>query len=171
MTHLGDITPRNVPSRGIRSQFFRLRSCSKIFESGSENFSNLGIRLLFTLRLMFLLEKSPRRLLLLLKLKSDSESVFFSQIFYSWSERKTQNPAVSHSRSVAASGFSSLFVHAEQEVILWSKHFPACFHACELVGWFCFSGWLSRPRDEALGSRDLDCNKRSRRHKRVVRHR
>ena len=77
MTHLGDITPRNVPSRGIRSQFFRLRSCSKIFESGSENFSNLGIRLLFTLRLMFLLEKSPRRLLLLLKLKSDSESVFF----------------------------------------------------------------------------------------------
>jgi len=40
--------------RGGQSHIFRLRlgSCSKIFESGSgsESFSNLGIRLLFKLR-------------------------------------------------------------------------------------------------------------------------
>jgi len=42
-----------VFSRGGRSHFFRLRlrSCSNIFESGSGNFSDLRIRLLFRLRL------------------------------------------------------------------------------------------------------------------------
>jgi len=41
----------DMDGRGDRSQFFRLRSCSKIFESGSVNFSNLRIRLLFRIRL------------------------------------------------------------------------------------------------------------------------
>jgi len=42
-----------VESRGGRSHFFRrrIRSCSKIFESGSGNFFNLRIRLLIRLRL------------------------------------------------------------------------------------------------------------------------
>jgi len=42
-----------VASRGCRSHFFRLRlrSCHKIFESGSGKFLNLRIRLLFRLRL------------------------------------------------------------------------------------------------------------------------
>jgi len=40
-----------LQSWGGRSHFFRLRSCSKIFESGSGNFSNLRIRLLFRLRI------------------------------------------------------------------------------------------------------------------------
>ena len=40
-------------TRGVQSRFFRLRlrSCSKIFESGSGNFSNIRIGLLFRLRL------------------------------------------------------------------------------------------------------------------------
>jgi len=43
----------HVESRGGRSHFFRLRlrSCSKIFESGCGYSSNLRIRLLFRLRL------------------------------------------------------------------------------------------------------------------------
>jgi len=40
-----------VCTRGGRSHFFRLRSYSKIFESGSGYSSNLRIRLLFRLRL------------------------------------------------------------------------------------------------------------------------
>jgi len=92
---------RGVPDRCGRSHFFRLRfrSYFKIFESGywsgSSNFSNLRIWLLFRRRLqssfqlnfpMFLLKKCPHRLLLLPKLKSDSGSgIGFSQIFYSGS--------------------------------------------------------------------------------------
>ena len=49
-----------LPGRGGRSHFFRLRSCSKIFEtgSGSEIFSNLRIRLLFRRRLQSMQPKS-----------------------------------------------------------------------------------------------------------------
>jgi len=75
-----------VNSRGGRSHFFRLRlrSCSKIIESGfrSGNFPNLRIWLLFKIRppstqpkiTHVLLMKWPRRLLLLPKFKSDSGS-------------------------------------------------------------------------------------------------
>ena len=53
---------------------------------------------------MFLHEKRSHRLLLLPELKSGSGSGFIlSQIFDSWSERKTQNPAGVDSGSVATS--------------------------------------------------------------------
>jgi len=94
--------------------FLRLRSCSKIFQSGSGNFSNLRIRLGCSdfgykrcnrKLTMVLQEKWPQRLLLLPKLKSDSGS-----------ERKTQNPARVNSGSVATYGLelsrSSFFVHS-----------------------------------------------------------
>jgi len=50
---LFSITCTPVTGRGGRSHFFqiRLRTCSIIFESGSGNFSNLTIRLLFIFRL------------------------------------------------------------------------------------------------------------------------
>jgi len=95
--------------RGGWSHFFRLRlhSYFEILESGSgsENFSNLRIRLLFRLRLpsiqpkftQVLLKKWPRRLLLLPTLTSDSGSESdFSQIFDSGPVlglKKSQNPA------------------------------------------------------------------------------
>ena len=86
----------------VAGSFFWLCSCSKIFESGSGNFLNLRIRLLFRLRLQssiqpqftyVLLKKWPQRLLPLLKLKSDSFFTIFNSGFGSGSERKTQNPA------------------------------------------------------------------------------
>jgi len=94
-------------SRGGRSHFFRLqlRSCSKIFESGSgpatlqiwesDSCSDSGCNHQSSRNLlMFLPKKSPHRLLLLPKRKNDSGSGSgFSQIFDSGSERKTQNPA------------------------------------------------------------------------------
>ena len=51
---------RGLHARGGRSHFFRLRlrSCSKIFESGSGNISNFSIWLLFTLRLPSIQPKS-----------------------------------------------------------------------------------------------------------------
>jgi len=74
-----------VDCRGDWSHFFRLRPCSKIFESTSGSFSKLRIRLLFWL-------------LLLPKLKTDSRcgSGFSKNLDSgcgSGSEEKTQNPA------------------------------------------------------------------------------
>ena len=67
---------------------------------------------------LFLLQKWPRRLLLLPKLKSDSGTVF-SRIFdFGFgSERKTQNPAgVDDSGSVATSAVSSLLLALREPV-------------------------------------------------------
>ena len=89
-------------SRGGRSHFFRLRSCSQIFKSGSdlcpEIFScsdsayNHWSKHNFP---MFIFKKSPHSLLLLPKLKSD---------FGSGSEQKAQNLAGVDSGSGPTSG-------------------------------------------------------------------
>jgi len=95
-------------SRGGWSHFFRLRlrSCSKMFDSGSglailqiwesDSCSDSGYNHRSSRNLpMFLLTKWPCRVLLLPKLKIDSGSGSgFSQIFDSGFERKTQNSAV-----------------------------------------------------------------------------
>ena len=93
------VTSRTIVTSQLRllivdfpRHFFRLRSCSEIFESG--NFFNLRIRLLFRLRLQSSIQPkfTPEIYLRLLpKLKSDG----FSRILDSGcgSERKTQNLA------------------------------------------------------------------------------
>ena len=154
---LGALDP---PTRGGRSHFFRLRSCSKISESrsGSGNFSNLWIRLLFRHRLpsiqpkcFFLrthvfypcfhlridIYKRPRKFLLLPKFKSDSGSG-------SGSERKTQNPAGFDSGSMATSASHFLLSYTVCSTLLpcpQKVHNTTIKHISIDKAWTNSTGW------------------------------